>query len=243
MRRLGWHDASPLLANDVFFYLPIDKQADDFRYSVLRPATKDKLHHPTPWIFAGVPNMDFPVGPPSRYKKTRADYDVDDLYIANNLIVMSAPAKTAEGRPPRSGPYERAQLREALRTAYTAFRGAVRLARRKLAYHRAAEQAETATSHDWGCGGTLGGHPTAMAAVQIAAARAAGVTELVYHTSLWDRQLQQTPDAIGRHVREAEEILRECWPGADAETEALLAHLESKKMQWLEPEDAWSELD
>lgn len=87
-----------------------------------------------------------------------------------NLLAMAAPSHGV-------GPYCRDEIQGILDTAYTAF-VAAREETRRLHDHPAATVVHTGF---WGCG-AFGGNRALMVAVQVIAARAAGVDRLVLHT-------------------------------------------------------------
>ena len=88
----------------------------------------------------------------------------------SNLIAIEAPR-------PLSGRYARATIVDVLVTAYTGFRAAVVESRR----HVDSLAEVVVHTGNWGCG-AFGGNAVLMHAVQLFAARLAGVSRIVFHT-------------------------------------------------------------
>ncbi|KAI8619080.1 hypothetical protein BC830DRAFT_1105882 [Chytriomyces sp. MP71] len=124
---------SPLIENDIHFYLAKDKSTNDFRSQELALMSRDYAGLPTPYLFMGVPML-AKLSPKKLYGA-----DISEAYDSvekctlplnggsrprHNVISMSAPDRLANPLRPRTGPYTIYQIRHIFRTAYTAFRGA-----------------------------------------------------------------------------------------------------------------------
>ncbi len=151
----------------------------------LRPVTRED-GRATPVLLAGVErrcalatDVDLDAGRPlglygNRFAKASADTVLRSLRVLapptrSNILAMEAP-------PGGAGPYTRGDIERALLTAYAGFAAA-------RAESQAMSPASTVAVHTghWGTG-AYGGDRVLMAAVQLLAARMAGVDELVFHT-------------------------------------------------------------
>ncbi|KAJ3128078.1 hypothetical protein HK100_009384 [Physocladia obscura] len=227
----------PLIANDIHFHLPKDKQKDDFRHAELDPLSRDYAGLPTPILIMGAPKL-ATINSLNFYGKINdAVENIDSALalmhsrVANNFICMSAPDRLANPLRPRVGAYTLFQIRQIFRTAYTAFRGAVLKAKEtheclKTAYSTDAsdahiglalqpqQQVPTDTvlevavhTGDWGAG-EFQNNKFVMAYLQIAAAVAAGVDFLYYHV-LPSRGVEDV--VTYQHVTEAKVLLKTVW--------------------------------
>ncbi|KAJ3100059.1 hypothetical protein HK100_004781 [Physocladia obscura] len=226
----------PLIANDIHFHLPKDKQKDDFRHAELDPLSRDYAGLPTPLLIMAVPKL-AAINSSKFYGNIEAAVkNIDSAVslmknpVANNFICMSAPDRLANPLRPRVGPYTLFQIRQIFRTAYTAFRGAVLKAKEayeclKTAYSTDAKDAHIGLAlqqqhqvptdtvlevavhtGDWGAG-EFQNNKFVMAYLQIAAAVAAGVDVLYYHVLALGRE-----DAVAyQHVTEANALLKTVW--------------------------------
>ena len=109
----------------------------------------------------------------NRFSRAPADVveravSVIDPPTITNLVAMEAPGY---GR----GAYSRAQIEDVLANALTGFRAA------RLESVAAGAPAAVVHTGFWGCG-AFGGNRTLMALLQVAAARLAGVSRLVFHS-------------------------------------------------------------
>jgi hypothetical protein len=135
----------------------------------------------------------------------------------SNLICMNAPHQWANHLKPKSGTYKIYEIRHVFRTAYTAFLGAKMKSGKdtKVVIH----------TGDWGCG-KFGGSRTIMCFCQIAAARAAGIDTIYYHSNRPRDKLDQ-----------ALALCKKFWNGSKIKVEELLHSLESVGKEWCPLED------
>ncbi|KAI9351569.1 hypothetical protein DFJ73DRAFT_929409 [Zopfochytrium polystomum] len=154
-----------------------------------------------------------------------------------NTWSVSGAIKSLGGKEPKAGSYLRNwgqcaytifQVRQIFRTAYTAFRGAVNKAKETLEYHKALKERNqyknvevVIHTGDWGTG-EFGGDLVVMAFLQIAAAHAAGVNSLYYHST----------NDEAKHVQTAEEFLMQVWQDREIRTDVLFKFLVDKGRVW-----------
>ncbi|KAJ3263502.1 hypothetical protein HDU77_010530 [Chytriomyces hyalinus] len=129
---------SPIIPNDIHFYLPKEKANNTLRTGELFPISRDLSSRCTPVLFMGIPMLAC-INLKEHYRK---EYLSEKKYAStlvestlplpspenrpyHNLISMSAPDRLANPQRPYEGPYTLYQIRHIFRTAYTAFRGAV----------------------------------------------------------------------------------------------------------------------
>jgi hypothetical protein len=146
--------------------------------STMEPLTRDrsKHHAPRPLLIRGIlrhVHLDTTTG---LYGNAFASASAEDVLAActslkpptvSNIIAMDAPAGG-------DGVYKHETLVDIWTTALTAFYGAVSEAK--------ACNGDTTIHTGWWGTGAYGGNRTLMAIMQVIAARAAGVTRLVFHT-------------------------------------------------------------
>ncbi|KAJ3102253.1 hypothetical protein HDU97_000689 [Phlyctochytrium planicorne] len=227
-----WKDS--VCFDDPNMYIPKDKSKMGLRYKEFSPKSIDQAGRPTParGAFENTSKKKTDVD------KTHIDYDIygekfrDTQYsivrravtclkgqtnaqhCLTNLITMTAIDQLANPLRPKTGRYKIYEIRHIFRTAYTAFRGAVRkswsLGFPLVSVH----------TGDWGCG-EFGGNRTVMSFLQMAAAKAAGVTRLYYHT------LGPKDDIL-----EAQELLARTWTQETVKTEDILRAIEGKNKEW-----------
>ncbi|KAI8847053.1 hypothetical protein BC829DRAFT_444917 [Chytridium lagenaria] len=178
---------NPLSVNDKNFYLPKEKQSEDFRHEDIGPFTRDSAHRPTPYLIMDVPLV-------CKLKLLLPVYSTLPIRprITNNLVVMSSLDQLFNPLRARIGPYTLYQIRFIYRTAYTAFNGLVVTTKKRMQarQQKEADVAGRSSGHwrprvvvhtgFWGCG-SFGGNRAVMAYLQMVAASAAGVDELHMH--------------------------------------------------------------
>ncbi|KAJ3225874.1 hypothetical protein HDU81_007599 [Chytriomyces hyalinus] len=134
---------SPVITDDVHFYLQKDKANDSLCTEELFPITRDLASRCTPVLFMGIPmlaciNLKNHYGKAYLSEKKHASTLVESTLPLpasttpslqhrpyHNIISMSAPDRLANPQRPCVGAYTLYQIRHIFRTAYTAFRGAV----------------------------------------------------------------------------------------------------------------------
>ncbi|KAJ3392932.1 hypothetical protein HDU84_003148 [Entophlyctis sp. JEL0112] len=243
---------TPLIIDEVHFYLPKDKLQADLRYEELAMMSRDHTNRCTPVLVMGVPKL---ATISTDGFKSLSDVDDrlqnselsflqlhdHDARVENNFICMSAPDRLANPRRPQIGPYTMYQVRTIFRTAYTAFRGAVMKSKEVLACLQI-DEIEREHDHtplpsslkltgldiaihtgDWGCG-EFQNNPTVIAYLQIAAAYATGVNHLFYHVKEHDS-----------HVAQARSLLLDVWKGDEVSLDDVLKHIVDQKFEWGKP--------
>ncbi len=131
----------------------------------------------------------------------------------SNIIAMAAPAGG-------SGPYRRAEIEFILQTAFTAFSAA----RAESQPPAGPEVKVVIHTGFWGCG-AFGGNRVMMTALQIVAARLAGIDVLVFHVG--DRPggdaMQQARKLIDTDLAP---------PGQSVELSRLSDQLQAQRLRW-----------
>jgi hypothetical protein len=130
---------------------------------------------------------------------------------ATNLIAMAAP-------PGGHGFYTTAQIEDVLVTACTGFRAAMI----ESARLRGVPCPTVVHTGHWGCG-AFGGNRELMAALQVLAARWAGVDLLAFHTG---------PPGGDEPLRTAQAHADSWLAGDDEATPALIARIASHRFEW-----------
>ncbi|KAJ1562290.1 hypothetical protein HK405_013801 [Cladochytrium tenue] len=237
-----------LLTDDALYYVDEIK-----RNTEVYPSVTDPLDRSTPWIISGVPLL-FDVGDrfaPQTYAGGSNKSALDLLQTirpatdssngppgtCSNFLAITVPPLPADTARPN---YTR-ELEEALRTNYgafyTAFRGAWIAARRAVVFNHALTQVRSSAPDATVTGFEVVVHTAdvavsssetarvAVAFLQIAAARAAGVQKLVFHLPEQPPTHGGRAETSGRHFKRAQELLDECCTEHGVSTDTLLQYL------------------
>ncbi|KAI9328017.1 hypothetical protein DFJ73DRAFT_129578 [Zopfochytrium polystomum] len=236
-----------LLGPQYEFYLSKDKSKPDLRYSDAAPFTVDPSDRPTPFLIKNIPRVcdiaialhvddkDYRIYRNFKYTDyailQRAVQPLSPPFHNTNIVCMKALDKLENPLRPRSGAYRLHELRQIFQTAYTAFCGVVRSweddgsgGKGGAAGGGGGDGGVQLHTGDWGCGEYLNSR-VVVAFLQVAAAKAAGVHQLVYHSERGVEDLQ-----------EALMLMDEVWPVGTAEVrvDELLLALYRRGYQWAE---------
>ncbi|KAJ3216279.1 hypothetical protein HDU67_009714 [Dinochytrium kinnereticum] len=227
--------------DDPFLYVPKDKSKPALRYREFSPRVVDQAGRPTPFLFMNVPRLCKITTKGSYQKKTKdeeqpiyQDYDIyggkfrgtpyptikravtplKDQKYYTNLITMTAIDQLSNPLRPKKNEYKIHELRHIFRTAFTAFYGAVT----KSCLN--GYSFVTVHTGDWGCG-EFGGNRTVMAYLQIAAAKAAGVSRMYYHTV-----------GPSDEIKVAQDLLARTWVNETVKMDDVLMAIAELKKEW-----------
>ncbi len=129
-----------------------------------------------------------------------------DPPTSSNIVAMQAP-------PGGRGDYGRGEIEDILRTAFVGFRACV---------EESSPNRTVIHTGNWGCG-AFGGNPVAMALLQVAAARLAGVERLIYHTF---------SPRFAERCRQGLSLLDELAPGAAIDSARLVGEVFAARFEW-----------
>ncbi|KAI8818862.1 hypothetical protein BJ741DRAFT_715989 [Chytriomyces cf. hyalinus JEL632] len=237
---------SPIIPDDIHFYLQKDKSNNTLCTEELFPISRDLASRCTPILFMGIPmlasiNLKNHYGKAYLSEKKYAMTLVESTLPLpastapslrhrpyNNIISMSAPDRLANPQRPCVGAYTLYHIRHIFRTAYTAFRGAVMKSKTTWECLKREAATKDTVALAVGCGGGVSGTQR---------------LEVAVHTGDWGTgEFQNNPTVMAfcqiaaAYAAGVDHLYYHVPKVGSAESQAAMEHIEIAK-NWVD--DAW----